>query len=58
MADNCFNCVYRGKFGDTHCCSYILVTGRRRPCPPGDGCTVKIGRKVHRRRKKEVQNDR
>lgn len=21
-------------------CLYIVLTGRRRPCPPGDACTV------------------
>ncbi len=21
-------------------CTYILWSGRKRPCPPGDGCTV------------------
>jgi len=23
------------------CCDYLGVTGHRRPCPPGDGCTVR-----------------
>ncbi len=22
-------------------CVYILRTGKRRPCPPGEGCTVR-----------------
>ena len=22
-------------------CDYMLITGKRRPCPPGEGCTVK-----------------
>jgi len=25
------------------CCNYLGVTGHRRPCPPGDGCTVRAG---------------
>lgn len=51
---NCDNCVYRGTItGTTHYCRYYLVTGERRPCPPGDGCTVKVGREVKRRKKKE-----
>ena len=43
---NCHDCKYF--YGNTDfdvCCNYIFVTGRRRPCPPGDGCTVKVKRK-------------
>ena len=52
MADSykyCRNCTY----GQAVCngvyvmCNYFLETGKRRPCPGGDGCTVKqIGKKV------------
>ena len=44
--ENCHDCKYF--YGNTDfdvCCNYIFVTGRRRPCPPGDGCTVKVKRK-------------
>jgi len=37
------NCVYGYKTSsETGClyCQYILVTGHRRPCPPGQDCTV------------------
>lgn len=31
----CAHCGYGGSLG----CSYLLITGRKRPCPPGDRCT-------------------
>lgn len=42
----CKNCKYSFVIGDHkgqqhHYCQYILLTGERRPCPPGKGCTVK-----------------
>ena len=53
----CQGCAYwyrvngqaAGKFGF---CEYILVTGHRRPCPPGEDCTekcasVSAGRRYH-----------
>lgn len=30
-----------GKIYDLKCCVYILDTGCKRPCPPGEGCMVK-----------------
>lgn len=30
---------YKGSEG--YYCQYILMTKKRRPCPPGEGCTVK-----------------
>ena len=38
----CRGCIYAGwtSSGDA-CCDYILIVGRRRPCPPGKECTVK-----------------
>lgn len=60
MACNyCDDCVYRGTLvnGTLPYCKFFLVTNQRRPCPPGEGCTVKVGRKVYRRkgRKNEVR---
>lgn len=49
--DNCGDCQYRGKVGGMPCCDYFLRTGNRRPCPPGEGCTVKVSRRVYRRKK-------
>lgn len=37
MQRNCRNCVYYS----TKMCGYIDIVGHRRPCPPGDECTVK-----------------
>ena len=54
----CDNCVYSsGITGlNMRCCNYYLATGQRRPCPPGKGCTVKVGREVKRRKKKGATN--
>lgn len=35
MQRSCIGCGYHAG-----CCIYILITGHRRPCPPGDACTV------------------
>ncbi len=38
----CQGCYYYGGNSDAvKCCSYYLITGIRRPCPAGEGCTVK-----------------
>lgn len=42
----CKGCKYW--FGDyeyNQCCNYIFIKGHRRPCPPGEKCTVKETRK-------------
>ena len=53
--NNCDDCWYWAKMGsgDGRYCSYLLRTDKMRPCPPGEGCTVKIPVKVNRRVKKE-----
>ena len=52
----CKGCEYHGKLhpGETSpgCCDYLLITGRRRPCPPGAGCTEK--RLVNRRKRRKA----
>ncbi len=41
--ENCYDCRYfGGKAENAWCCNYIFIAGQRRPCPPGDGCTVKL----------------
>ena len=41
MPAYCVGCIYRrGSRGETSC-DYILMTGVRRPCPAGEGCTAK-----------------
>lgn len=59
MADNknCRTCVYfRGSFDETCTCDYPFMTNKRRPCPPGDGCTVKIKRPRKRKMKSDRQS--
>ena len=51
---NCWNCFYwQGHSEPAMCCNYLLITDKRRPCPPGKDCTVKKPRK--RRRKKQAE---
>lgn len=52
----CDNCLYRGKVAGMPCCEFYLRTNRRRPCPAGDGCTVKIGIDVKRKKRKNAKN--
>ena len=35
----CHPCVYKGSFAADYLCNYISVTGERRGCPAGVGCT-------------------
>ena len=50
----CNNCIYRAMVTNyMGCCTYLLRTDKRRPCPPGKGCTVKVRMKVRRKKKKE-----
>lgn len=46
-AEFCKDCFYRGRaiYGNLRPCNYLLVTGKSRPCPAGQGCTVKVGTK-------------
>ena len=46
MHRNCQDCVY---FGSGETCDYILIHQKRRPCEPGDKCTVKVEGKKPRR---------
>lgn len=41
----CEGCYYCGSAGGLHTCDYIFIADRRRPCPAGAGCTVRITRK-------------
>ena len=49
--NNCSDCFYYRKTCLEKYCAYIFIEDKRRPCPPGDECTVKIARKVKRRKK-------
>ena len=42
----CVGCQYLKKItDDIYFCSYMLDTDKRRPCPPGRGCTVRTLKK-------------
>lgn len=53
----CDNCVYKGKVAGKPCCDYMIRTDHRRPCPAGDGCTVKVPREVKRKKAKNSAID-
>jgi hypothetical protein len=54
MDKYCLDChYYQGNSEVDICCCYLLITDKRRPCPPGKGCTVKVKRK--RRRKTDAE---
>ena len=56
MANYCDGCLYRETLnGYGQMCAYILRTGHRRPCPPGEGCTVKVVAVKRRRRRKKIE---
>ena len=42
---------FRGEFVINQCCNYLFDTGKRRPCPPGKDCTVKVKRRGYREKK-------
>ena len=45
----CLDCKFFGGHSEFECCcNYLLMTNKRRPCPPGIGCTVKVKRKNKR----------
>lgn len=47
----CNGCIYASSMGDGYIiCNYFLQTSIRRPCPAGEGCTVKqTGKKLRQR---------
>lgn len=58
MDPHCKGCAYLGYAGGGYtCCDYLFKENRRRPCPPGKDCTVKITPKqkemLDKQRKKE-----
>ena len=38
---SCKGCAYAALLSGAWCCDYLSMTGHRRPCPPGEGCTVR-----------------
>ena len=39
---SCKGCVYAAALSGEWFCDYLSITGHRRPCPPGEGCTVRV----------------
>ena len=54
FCDDCY--WYKPVYNGFRCCHYLLMTGKKRPCPPGKDCTVKVTVKVKRRRKRRGDN--
>lgn len=47
----CDKCAFRKIFHTVYrYCDYLCMTNERRPCPAGDGCTVRVSREVWRKR--------
>ena len=46
----CKGCVYNAELGSPKSgyCNYIFVERKRRPCPAGNGCTVRIKGRTRR----------
>ena len=43
VIEYCEGCFYRKTFASLGpYCDYLCMTGRKRPCPAGDGCTVRV----------------
>lgn len=38
----CRGCIYSSYLNGWRVCDYIQITGKRRPCPAGVGCTVRV----------------
>lgn len=50
----CTKCIYRGSWpsGDLKYCRYLEVTGEKRPCGAGTGCTVRATKAFKIKKKK------
>ena len=49
----CDSCIYSTVFAGSFnkICNYLLYTDKIRPCPPGEGCTVRVKSRAKRQRK-------
>ena len=55
----CHDCIYfQGNCDVDICCCYLLITGKRRNCDPGKGCTKKVKRGRKRRLESDRRNER
>lgn len=57
LDQNCKGCLYYKTipYSKERCCHYIFVEGKKRPCEPGDKCTVKIKRGARNEVTNELQ---
>lgn len=48
----CEKCIYAKAFTNKSIpyCDYLCMAGKKRPCPAGDGCTVRVTRRGYRNR--------
>lgn len=54
----CHGCIYLSLVAGEHpCCNYIFMEDKRRPCPPGEGCTVKITSEEVKKQKAEKRRE-
>lgn len=55
----CHDCVYMGVAGNGYIpmCNYIFIEDKRRPCPPGEGCTVKLTDKEVKKKKAQKRKE-
>ena len=54
----CKGCFFfGGKAENVKCCNYYLITGKRRPCEPGDGCTVRQDGMSRRRKSMNIKGN-
>ena len=54
----CEGCYfYGGRWETAKCCNYFLITGKRRPCPPGKDCIVRKGKESTRRKAMTVSKE-
>lgn len=48
---SCKGCAYAVCLSGAWCCDYLSITGHCRPCPPGEGCTVRKAAEMDPKRK-------
>ena len=55
----CEGCDYYGGCAKAvWCCNYYLITGERRQCPPGHGCTVRSASGKTKRKPMKIRANR
>lgn len=40
----CRKCIFYTRTGSVKTCDYIFMMNKKRPCPPGKGCTERINK--------------